>query len=199
MQYNTLEELEAYFKQEIRKVSEKELEEVRREIEKIKNKVVTELEETAKLNAKIIVDQELKEIDSDHAISLSRLADDNNRRLMAKRQELTEGLFADVRNKLLAYAATDDYKTMMGEKTRKLAQRFRADAVLIVGKRDESLLPELLRSFSEGTQGTVDPQIELGGFRLEVKKDRIIVDETFDSTLNEEREKFYANSNLIIG
>lgn len=199
MQYNTLEELEAYFKQEIRKVSEKELEEVRREIEKIRNKVVTELEETAKLNAKIIVDQELKEIDSDHAISLSRLADDNNRRLMAKRQELTEGLFADVRNKLLAYAATDDYKTMMGEKTRKLAQRFRADAVLIVGKRDESLLPELLRSFSEGTQGTVDPQIELGGFRLEVKKDRIIVDETFDSTLNEEREKFYANSNLIIG
>jgi vacuolar-type H+-ATPase subunit E/Vma4 len=199
MQYNTLEELEAYFKQEIRKVSEKELEEVQREIEKIKNKVVTELEETAKLNAKIIVDQELKEIDSDHAISLSRLADDNNRRLMAKRQELAEGLFSDVRNKLLAYAATEEYKQMMVEKTRKLAQRFSADAVLIVGKRDESLLPELLRSFSEGAQGTVDPQIELGGFRLEVRKDRIIVDETFDSTLNEEREKFYANSNLIIG
>jgi len=199
MQYNTVEELEEYFKSEIEKVSQSEIKKIQREIENIKNKNIKELEDTARDNAEIIVSQEVKSMDSEHAIALSRLADDNQRKLMKKRQDLIDNLFVEIREKLVRYTDTDDYKAKLKNKIELLSDQYQSDGVLRLAVKDMNLADELNEKFSGHINVKPDASIEIGGFILEFHQDRIIIDETYDARLKEEREMFYANSELIIG
>ena len=198
MQYNTIEELEAYFNEEIKRVSSKEISEIEAEIEAIRKKVISELEENAKTNAKIIIDQETKEMESDHAISISRLQDENNRKLMNYRKELTTSLFDEVTAKLKAFSETSEYGELMMKKIKAQSGKHQGRAVISVALKDEKLLPELLRNYEGEVEGKVDPVIELGGFSMMFENEGVVLDETFDSTLKDEKEKFYSTSNLII-
>jgi len=198
MQYNTIEELEAYFNEEIKRVSSKEISEIEAEIEAIRKKVISELEENAKTNAKIIIDQETKEMESDHAISISRLQDENNRNLMIYRKELTTSLFDEVTAKLKAFSETPEYGELMMKKIKAQSGKHQGRAVISVALKDEKLLPELLRNYEGEVEGKVDPVIELGGFSMMFENEGVVLDETFDSTLKDEKEKFYSTSNLII-
>lgn len=198
MQYNTIEELEEYFIGEIERVSQNEIKKIQKEIENIKNKNLKELEETARHNAEIIVNHEVKSMDSEHAISLSRLKDDNQRKLMKKRQELTENLFMEISEKLVAYTETDDYHEKMKEKISHLSSRYHSDGILRLATKDMTLAEELSKMFSGEVLVKPDESIKIGGFILEFHQERIIINETYDARLKEEREKFYANPELII-
>ncbi|MFH5836120.1 V-type ATP synthase subunit E [Proteiniclasticum sp. C24MP] len=199
MQYNTIEELEEYFKGEIERVSQSEIKKIQKEIENIKNKNIKELEATARNNAEIIVSQEVKSMDSEHAISLSRMADDSQRKLMKKRQDLINDLFVEIREKLIGYTSTDDYKEKMKEKISLLSSRYHSDGVLRLAEKDMILADELGKSFIGQVIVKKDESIEIGEFILEFHQDRIVINETYDARLKEEREMFYANSELIIG
>ncbi|MGB4588111.1 MAG: V-type ATP synthase subunit E family protein [Clostridiaceae bacterium] len=198
MQYNTIEELEAYFNEEIKRVSNKEISEIEAEIEAIRKKVISELEENAKTNAEIIVDQEMKEMESEHAIAISRLQDENNRKLMNYRKELTTSLFDEVTAKLDSFSKTSEYGELMVKKIKAQSGKHQGHAVITVALKDEKLLPELLKNYEGDVEGKVDPTIELGGFSIMFEQEGIVIDETFDSTLKDEKEKFYSKSNLII-
>ncbi|HSR03290.1 MAG TPA: V-type ATP synthase subunit E family protein [Proteiniclasticum sp.] len=199
MQYNTIEELEEYFKSEIEKVSQSEIKKIQREIENIKNRNIKELEETARSNEEIIVSQEVKSMDSEHAIALSRMADDNQRKLMKKRQDLIDNLFVEIREKLVRYTETDAYKAKLIDKIVLLSSQYKSDGVLRLAVKDMYLADELNEKFSGQINVKPDASIKIGGFILEFHQDRIIIDETYDARLKEEREMFYANSELIIG
>ncbi len=199
MQYNTIEELEEYFKNEIERVSQSEIKKIQTEIQNIENRNIKELEETARNNAEIIVNQEVSSMDSEHAISLSRMADDNQRKLMKKRQELINNLFLEIRDKLVEYTKTDEYKEKMKERIRLLSTQYHSEGILKLAPKDMKLADELSSGFSGQTVVRPDESIEIGGFILEYHQDRIIINETYDARLKEEREMFYANSELIIG
>jgi len=194
-----MEELEEYFKNEIEKVSQIEIKKIQKEIENIKNKNIKELEETARNNAEITVSQEVKSMDSEHAISLSRMADDNQRKLMKKRQDLIDNLFVEIREKLVGFTETDGYKAKLKEKITLLGNQYHSDGILRLADKDMSMTDELRKSFSGHILVESDESIKIGGFILEFQQDRIVIDETYDARLKEEREMFYANSELIIG
>lgn len=198
MQYNTIEELEAYFNEEIKRVSSKEISEIEAEIEAIRKKVISELEENAKMNAKIIVDQEMREMESDHAINISRLQDENNRKLMNYRKELTMKLFDEVTAKLKTFSESPEYSALMIKKIKAQSGKHQGHAVITVALKDEKLLPELLENYEGDVEGKIDPSIELGGFSIMFENEGLFIDETFDATLKDEKEKFYSKSNLII-
>lgn len=198
MQYNSIEELEAYFKEEIKRVSDKEIKEIEAEMEEIRKKVISEMEDSAKSNAAIISEQEMKEMTSEHAIALSRLQDENNRKLMNKRRELTTSLFDEVTEKLRQFSRTPEYVTSMTGKLKALTGKYKSHAIICVGPQDEKLLPQFFEVYQGDIEGFVDKAIELGGFRLRFEDEGIVIDETFDATLKDEKEKFYSNSNLII-
>ena len=198
MKYNTLEELESYFKQEIQEVSQKEIDTIEKEMEKIRNRIMSEMEETARQHAQIIIDQETKEMTTDYSVAVSRLADENNRKLVKKRLDLTESLINEVIVKLESFAKTDDYKDMIINKVKALSEKHAHDGILSVSPKDEEILDDLISSFEGHVTGKVDPEIQYGGFTLQFHEENIIIDETFDTILKDQKEKFYSNSNLII-
>lgn len=198
MKYNTEEELEAYFKQEIQEASQSEIDKIEKEMEKIRTRIMTEMEETASQHAQIIIDQETKEMTTDYSVAISRLADENNRKLVKKRLDLTESLMNEVIDKLQAYSKTDDYKEMIINKVKVLSEKHAHDGILSVRPQDKEILDDLIESFKGHVTGKVDPDIKHGGFTLQFHQENIIIDETFDTIIKDQREKFYSNSNLII-
>lgn len=199
MKYNTLEELESYFKREIQQVSQKEIDAIEKDMEKIRKRIMGEMEETARQHAQIIIDQETKENTTDYSVAVSRLADDNNRKLVKKRLELTESLIGEVIEKLKLFTKTEAYKEMIIDKVKVLSEKHAHNGVLSVSPKDQEILDELVSSFEGHVTGKVDSEILYGGFTLHFHEENIIIDETFDTILKDQKERFYSNSNLIIG
>ncbi len=198
MNYNTLEELESYFKQEIQQVSQKEIDTIEQDMDKIRNRIMSEMEETAKQHAQIIIDQETKEMTTDYSVAVSRLADDNNRKLVKKRLELTESLIGEVIEKLKVFTETEAYKETIINKVKVLSEKHAQDGILSVSPKDQGILNELISSFNGHVTGAIDPKIIYGGFTIRFHEENIIIDETFDTILKDQKERFYSNSNLII-
>ncbi len=198
MKYNTLEELESYFKQEIQQVSQKEIDAIEQDMEKIRKRIMAEMEETAAQHAQIIIDQETKEMTTDYSVAVSRLADENNRKLVKKRLELTESLIGEVVEKLESFTKTEAYKEMIINKVKVLSEKYAHDGILSVSPKDKEILDELISSCGGHVTGKVDPEIVFGGFTIHFHEESIIIDETFDTILKDQKERFYSNSNLII-
>ena len=81
------EKLEQYFRDEIRRVSEQQIEELNEEIAEIQEKTIKDIEASARHDVDLACDQEMKELQSEYAIRQSRLHDETDRQLMKKRND----------------------------------------------------------------------------------------------------------------
>ena len=70
--------------------------------------------------------------------------------------------------------------------------------VFYVARRDERLLPIIKEAYGKDCRGEVDDDIMLGGLRMECLAKGIVMDETFDTGMDEQKEWFYTNSGLFI-
>lgn len=117
---------------------------------------------------------------------------------LKKRLDLTESLMNEVIDKLQVYSKTEDYKEMIINKVKVLSEKHAHDGILSVSPKDKEILDDLIESFEGHVTGKVDPEIKHGGFTLQFHQENIIIDETFDTIIKDQKERFYSNSNLII-
>lgn len=192
------EELLAYFEGEINEVSEKEIAALEQDIKDIRSRTLQELEEQAKQASERLFEQELSEVNADHAIALSHLNDENNRLLMAERDRLVDQIFTSAKEEILAYTQSDDYVKRLKEKLIILKEKGYPNARLFVANKDETLLKELLEVYAQPCEGACDPEIELGGFRLACMEAGVLIDETYDTAILEARKWFCDTSGLTI-
>ena len=190
--------LEQYFKEEIDRVSGIEIKRVEDEIADIREKALQGLEADAQREAGIVREQELKELQSEHAIRLSKAHEETNRKLMAKRKELSDLVFQSAKDEIKAFTKKDEYRDYLKKKASALAKRSYTEAVFFVGKEDASLQDDIKEAYGKECEVQVDADIILGGLRLECAGLGIVIDETFDTALEEQKDWFYTNSGLFI-
>lgn len=191
-------ELEQYFKDEIHRVSDIEIKQIESEITDIREKALESLESDAQREAGIARDQELKELQSDHAIRLSKLREETNRKLMAKRKELCELVFTQAKEKVKAFTTSNEYREMLMKKASALAKATYEQVTFYVGSADEKYLSDIKTAYGKPCETAVDADILVGGMRMECIADGIVVDETFDTAIDDEKDWFYTNSGLFI-
>lgn len=189
--------LEDYFKEEINRVSDIEIQKIEKEIEEIRERSIQSMEEDAQREAGIEREQLLREMMSDHAIALSKAHEETNRRLMSMRKELADKVFAQAVAKITDFTKRDDYKDYLINKAEALAKRDFGHVAFYVSKKDEALLPDICKAYGD-CDGKVDEDIAIGGLRMECEEKGIVVDETFDTGIDEQSEWFYTNSGLFI-
>ena len=114
--------LEQYFREEIQRVSEQQLQALDEEIETIREQTLAQLEASAQRDAGAACEQELRELQSEYAVRLSRLHDETDRRLMKKRNELAESVFSEVIEKIREFTESKDYEALLSDKARELSQ-----------------------------------------------------------------------------
>lgn len=196
MQFNG--ELETYFKEEIDRLSNNEIKKIEDEITQIRTKALQELEVEVKKEAAQRMDLELKDMLSEHAVALSKLNEEKNRRLMNARDDLTKRLFQSAIDELTKFQNGKEYLPFLCDKIKQLQGKVSGKAILYVAVKEEGILKTLMQAYHDEIEGKVDKTIQIGGFRLECPNSGIVIDETFDASIAEEKEWFYSHSGLII-
>ena len=190
--------LEQYFKDEIDRVSGIEIKQIDDEIADIREKALQGLEADAQREAGMVREQELKELQSEHAIRLSKAHEETSRKLMAKRKELADLVFKEAKDKIKSFTKQGDYRDYLKKKAQELGKNNFAHAVFLIGKEDASYQDDIKKAYGQDCEVQIDTDIVLGGFRLECVEMGIVVDETFDTAIEEQKEWFYTNSGLFI-
>lgn len=191
--------LEEYMKKEIQRVSNIQIDELEQKINQIRQETTASLEEAAQIEAGLQVESELRELQSDYAIKVSRLHEETNRKLMQKRAELNEAIFDEMKNKLLTFCGSKEYEKMLNDRISHLTKEESYQNVCIhVAKKDEAYLDMLCKTYGNGCTGCIDESIEIGGFLFICQDDGIVIDETLDNALEEQRQWFFENSGLFI-
>lgn len=190
--------LEQYFEEEIHRVSNIEIEQIESEIGQIRARAIENLESDAQREAGMAKEQEIKELQSEFAILLSKTREETNRKLMGKREELTDAVFTAASEKIRAFTESKEYAQFLKQKAGALAKYSYEHVTLYLRKEDESYLKAIMDAYGNSCEGKIDPSIQLGGLRLECDAKGIVIDETFDTALEEQKDWFYTNSGLFI-
>lgn len=163
-----------------------------KEIDKMENQILGELYTR--------IQSEVSHIHSSSTSDISQQEATQRQTLLRRREELTQTIFGEVRQKLLAYLATDDYREGLLKTAASIAKDHPLEGSdVTVGPNDGALLLQLEEIFGEGCHVATDPSIKLGGLRLHNRKTGIFIDETLDSKLEEQRPWFYLHSGLTLG
>lgn len=163
----------------------------RRELDKVENKVLTELYGR--------IQNEVSHMHTDSTATVSQHEAQCRRALLRRREELTNQLFEDVAARLREYAKTPEYADALAGTARRLAEQYPVHGSQVYFcPADRARLPELQQIFGAGCTVTPSEQIRLGGLILENKSAGLVVDETLDSRLSDQRRWFYANSGMTL-
>lgn len=190
--------LEEYFKDEINRVSNIEIQQIDEEIAKIKEQSIDLMDAEAKREAEVLRESEFKELTKEHAIAISKVHEETNRKLMAKRKEYNEAIFQEVRDRLQQFAKSDQYEAYLLDRVKKLSSLSFPHIVFYVAQQDEAHVSAIKKAYGKDCEGCIDASIQLGGFRMECEAMGVDMDETFDTALEEQKEWFYTNSGLFI-
>lgn len=189
--------IEQYFKNEIQRVSRIEIEKTEQEIKLIQKKALA----SSKLEVQQIVGMEqeeaLRELQREHAVKISKIHEKMHRNLMEQRQSFTDAIFASVLLKLESYTMSDAYEKNMIDKIERLQEKNLGHICIFVGQKDAEKLENLCHYY-KSCEGAIDNTIHYGGIRVEASERGIVIDESIDTFLEEEKVRFYQHSGLFI-
>lgn len=131
------------------------------------------------------------------ALSLAEL--EGRRKLLALRAQITDKVFAETSAKIVAYTQTQPYADWLCAKLKASAETMAEGELVIEVKRGEQTPAETLIA-AAGRKASVKevPGIVLGGFLLVNSDKGLVIDETLDLRLHNERDWFAASSGLSL-
>ncbi len=160
-----------------------------RELDKVEDKILGELYGK--------IQKEVSHLHTAATTDISHHETEHRQALLHRREELTEELFAMVAEKLLDYAKTSTYRKKLIQTAQDMADRFPLHGgKLMICPTDGALLSDLQEIVGQGCTVTPDSTITIGGLRLENTDAGLVVDETLDTKLHEQRPWFYSHSGL---
>lgn len=121
-----------------------------------------------------------------------------HRTLLSHRSEKTGQVLDAVRERLINYAKTPQYKENTLKRADEVKSRLdHSGSVIMVSDKDSALGEEIRKTLGNGTV-KIDTSITLGGFRIRNDKEHILIDETLDERLDEQKQWLLENCGLKI-
>lgn len=179
----------AHFKNAVLNDAEKKAEIILNEAEKKTKERIKELE-TAVLNSE---KSELFNIDKQVQATTTRKISscelDSNRNVLLHRKAIIDKVFDEVKNKLETFKNSDEYQKYLLDSLNKCMTKFPDQiGVIAIGKADEKYA-DILKNKSKFNIET-KLSIQLGGLLVSYPEINVMIDFTFDSALEEEKENF---------
>lgn len=178
------------------------------EAEKRADSIVEQAQKTVDKNKKKIKktiktteNAEFLKIDKDtqariiREISAKKL--NSNRNILLHRQQLSDKIFANVEKRLSDFRNSDKYEDYLLKLVKSSAEKFPDEkGFVFIGKADEKY-KEMLEKAS-GFNVEIKPSITLGGLIVVFSGINVVLDSSFDSALEEEKENFCNTSQLAL-
>lgn len=121
-----------------------------------------------------------------------------HRALLRRREELSGLVVAAVRGRLADYVKTPEYREQVLEKLTALAEGYDHAESTVFFSADDMELAEQAKKILPGCSAEPSGEIVIGGFRLLNKKAAVLIDETLDRKLEEQRRWFLMHCNMRV-
>lgn len=116
-------------------------------------------------------------------------------KLVARRNKITEKVFADAVERIKAFTTSDKYHDFVMTSVKNIKATIGDDSVIYLSPGDKQFENEIK---ALGNEVVFDDKIRLGGCKGENLRTAMTADDTLDSRLEEEKQKFYGYSGLSL-
>lgn len=188
-----------YMKEEIERLANLEEEKILSEAKELEEEAYNQIKAEAKKDAEVLLAKELVEISSSASVEASLSQEEKTKKLVNKRDEYVTNIFKEAKEKLVAFAASKDYQKYLVEHIEKIGKLYQMeDSTLELRKDDMRYKDELVKAYGLNLEVEVSDKIKIGGFIIENKATNVVVDESLDTALENQKDWFYKTSGLMI-
>lgn len=187
------------FLKAIEKYAAEQRSKIETEAEEFKTKEINKAEEDGLKEAYVLLQRKMSSINTGIARELSKAENASRKSTFEKRQEIEDKVFERAKEKLLAYTKTDKYLEKLLSSAKAVSSKLTAnDVVLYVCERDMKLKNKIISAFGRKCDIQVSDEIKIGGLTALSREMGLLVDETLDTKLENQREWFCENSGLTV-
>lgn len=188
-----------YMKDEIERQAKNEEKAILDEVKALEDEAYESMRAEAKRDADLKLKQEEEEMSSNASAEISESHIERTKKLIEKRDEYVKAIFEKAHEELVAFTKSADYASFMESKIKKVADDFKdSHSIMYVSAKDLAMKADLVKAFGQNIDVEASDDITIGGFIIENKESSLVVDETLDFALNNQKEWFNKNSGLII-
>lgn len=188
-----------YMKDEIERQAKSEEQAILNEVKALEEEAYESMKAEAKRDADLKLKQEEEEMSSNASAEISESHIERTKKLIEKRDEYVKNIFDQALEELKAFVKSVDYMPFVEAKIQRVADNFKdSQSIMYVSHEDLAHKAAFVKAFGQDIEVQASDDITIGGFILENKASSLVVDETLDFALNNQREWFNKNSGLII-
>lgn len=184
-------------KKEIEAESQKEIDAIMAEVKAMEDEAMVSMQKEAKKDADLRLKQELDEIQSQASQEISETHTQRTRALIAKRDEYVKTIFDAAKEKLIAFTKSEEYSQYLAHKA-KAASKDMEEPVLMIRSEDLQYVDMIKESYGKDLQVEETKEITIGGFILKDQVTSVVIDETLEFALENQKGWFAAHSGLMI-
>lgn len=118
--------------------------------------------------------------------------------IFLRRQEIVNEIKTEVKNKLISFHSSQDYISYLKNSLNEIVKLFDDNTVTIYLSAQDNDKKDIFNKILANVEFIEDKKITIGGFKAYSKELKILVDETFDTKLDDEINKFIASSKLKV-
>ena len=188
-----------YMKDEIERQAKSEEQAILNEVKALEDEAYESMKAEAKRDADLKLKQEEEEMSSNASAEISESHIERTKKLIKKRDEYVKNIFDQARDELKAFVKSDEYLPFVEAKIQRVAENFKdSQSIMYVSHDDFKNKDAFVKAFGTDIEVQASDDIQIGGFILENKASSLVVDETLDFALNNQKDWFNKNSGLII-
>lgn len=145
------------------------------------------------------IQDEIADIRGDATRSVAQQEQKARQDLLLRREDITHAVFQNVKNRLVAYAKTEEYTELLMQLCEDMAKRYPLENSVVLLRRDDyHLAAQMDKIFGGKCRIMADETIQIGGIKLMNQAVGIFVDETLDGRMEDQKPWFYSHSGLTI-
>ncbi len=170
------------------------------EIEEYRKSQMEKAEEEILHEAYIMIQNEIASVKNKHSrkISLSEL--EGRRKLLMLREELSGKVFEEAAAHVLEFTKSSEYAKYLCDAVKKCCNEIPEGNIVIQVKKDDMQFADMLISASgREAKAEANLNINLGGVIVNHVEKGLVVDETLDLKIGDQKDWFAAQSGLSIG
>ena len=183
-----------YMKEEIERLANLEEEKILDEAKRLEEEAYNQIKAEAKKDAEALLAKELVEISSNASVEASSSQEEKTKKLVEKRDEYVANIFSEAKDKLVAFANSKDYQAYLVKHMEEIGKLYpMSDSTLELREADMKY-----KAYGTALEVEVSDKITIGGFIVKNKATNVVVDESLDFALENQKDWFYKTSGLMI-
>lgn len=189
-----------YMKEEIERLASLEEEKILAEAKELEAEAYQQIKAEAKKDADALLAKELVEISSNASVEASLSQEEKTKKFTLRQKKLMlQKIFKEAKNRLNEFVNSNDYKTYLIKHMEKISSLYQmSDSILKLRQNDIKYADDLVKAYGIDLTVEVSDEIKIGGFIIENKATNVVVDESLDTALENQKEWFYKTSGLMI-